>query len=57
MSFGAWGQLLGDEGLATALLDRLLHHAEVITINGKSYRMKERRLTDPERSEGGDQPM
>jgi len=29
--------------LATALLDRLLHHAEVISINGRSYRMKERR--------------
>lgn len=28
--------------LATALLDRLLHHAEVISINGRSYRMKER---------------
>jgi IstB-like ATP binding protein len=28
--------------LATALLDRLLHHAEVIPINGRSYRMKER---------------
>jgi DNA replication protein DnaC len=34
--------LLGDEVLATALLDRLLHHAEVIPINGRSYRMKER---------------
>src|SRR5215471_2428537 len=42
-SFAGWGQLLGgDEVLATALLDRLLHHAEVISINGRSYRMKER---------------
>jgi DNA replication protein DnaC len=41
-SFGQWGNLLGDEVLATALLDRLLHHAEVIPINGRSYRMKER---------------
>ena len=31
-----------DEVLATALLDRLLHHAEVIAINGNSYRMKDR---------------
>ena len=37
------GELLGDEVLATALLDRLLHHAEVIAINGRSYRMKDRR--------------
>jgi DNA replication protein DnaC len=42
-SFAQWGSLLGgDEILATALLDRLLHHAEVIPINGRSYRMKER---------------
>lgn len=42
-SFSHWGNLLGDEILATALLDRLLHHAEVISINGRSYRMKERK--------------
>jgi DNA replication protein DnaC len=41
-SFAEWGKLLHDEVLATALLDRLLHHAEVISINGKSYRMKNR---------------
>ena len=32
--------------LATALLDRLLHHAEVLAIDGRSYRMKERRLPE-----------
>jgi DNA replication protein DnaC len=43
-SFAGWGTLLGgDEILATALLDRLLHHAEVISINGRSYRMKEQK--------------
>src|SRR5438045_6044253 len=42
-SFSDWGSLLGDEVLATALLDRLLHHAEVISISGPSYRMKDRR--------------
>src|SRR5437879_12168874 len=42
-SFSNWGSLLGDEVLATALLDRLLHHAEVISITGPSYRMKDRR--------------
>jgi DNA replication protein DnaC len=41
-SFSEWGSLLNDEILATALLDRLLHHAEVITISGKSFRMKDR---------------
>jgi DNA replication protein DnaC len=46
LSFAEWGGLLGDEVLATALLDRLLHHAEVISINGRSYRMRQRMLTD-----------
>jgi DNA replication protein DnaC len=41
-SFSEWGHLLGNEVLATALLDRLLHHAEVISIPGKSFRMKDR---------------
>jgi DNA replication protein DnaC len=44
-SFAHWGALLGDEVLATALLDRLLHHADVIPINGRSYRMKERQAS------------
>jgi len=35
-----WGKLVGDVPAATAILDRFLHHAEVITITGKSYRMK-----------------
>jgi DNA replication protein DnaC len=41
-SFAEWGKLMHDEVLAAALLDRLLHLAPVITINGKSYRMKDR---------------
>jgi DNA replication protein DnaC len=42
LTFGDWGSLLGDAVLATAVLDRLLHHAEVIAINGRSYRMRQR---------------
>ena len=34
-----WGKLIGDVPSATAILDRFLHHAEVITITGKSYRL------------------
>jgi DNA replication protein DnaC len=41
-SFSEWGALLSNEVLATALLDRLLHHAEAVSIQGKSYRMKNR---------------
>jgi DNA replication protein DnaC len=54
LSFAEWGGLLGDDVLATALLDRLLHHAEIITINGRSYRMRERMAADmAERSASG----
>ena len=35
-----WGKLIGDVPTATAILDRFLHHAEVITITGKSYRLR-----------------
>ncbi|MGH3501746.1 MAG: IS21-like element helper ATPase IstB [Nocardioidaceae bacterium] len=41
-NFTEWGQVLGDEVLATAILDRLLHHCEILTINGPSYRLKDR---------------
>jgi DNA replication protein DnaC len=44
-SFSEWGTLLGNDILATALLDRLLHHAEVVSIQGRSYRMKNRLAT------------
>ena len=35
-----WGKVIGDVPAATAILDRFLHHAEVITITGKSYRLR-----------------
>ncbi len=37
-----WGKLLGDVPAATAILDRFLHHAEIIQITGRSYRLKDR---------------
>lgn len=37
-----WGKLLGDVPAATAILDRFLHHAEIVQITGKSYRLKDR---------------
>jgi len=37
-----WGQLIGDVPTATAILDRVLHRAEIIQITGKSYRLKDR---------------
>jgi DNA replication protein DnaC len=43
--FSDWGQVLADDVLATAILDRLLHHCDVISINGPSNRLKDRFLT------------
>ncbi|MBK1716661.1 IS21-like element helper ATPase IstB [Thiocystis violacea] len=40
---GEWGQVFGDAVAATAILDRLLHHSQVITIRGDSYRLREKR--------------
>jgi DNA replication protein DnaC len=41
-SFGDWGELMGDAVLASAILDRLLHHSHIINIRGESYRLKEK---------------
>jgi DNA replication protein DnaC len=40
-----WGKLLGDVPWATAILDRFLQNAEIVTITGKSYRLKDRACT------------
>ena len=39
--FSEWGEVFGDPVVATALLDRLLHHAVVVQIEGSSYRMRQ----------------
>lgn len=40
--FGQWNEIFGDPVLATAILDRLLHHAATVNIKGNSYRLKEK---------------
>jgi DNA replication protein DnaC len=42
-SYGEWGSVFGDPIIATAILDRLLHHSTTVNIRGESYRLKERR--------------
>ena len=42
-SVGEWGDVFGDNVVATAILDRLLHHSTVVTIRGESYRLLEKR--------------
>src|SRR3989475_5317510 len=44
-SIGEWGTVFGDAVVATAILDRLLHHSHVLTIRGDSYRLREKRRT------------
>ncbi|WP_206918233.1 ATP-binding protein, partial [Alicyclobacillus suci] len=41
-SFAEWGELFGDTVLASALLDRLLHHSHIVNIRGQSYRLREK---------------
>ncbi len=47
-SYGQWGEIFPDPVLATALLDRLLHHATTINIRGESYRLRHRRQAGTE---------
>jgi DNA replication protein DnaC len=42
--FGRWGEVFGDDVVAAAMIDRLVHHAEVISLRGDSYRLKDRDL-------------
>lgn len=54
-----WGKLVGDVPSATAILDRFLHHAEIVSITGKSYRLRNQAAKDdtPSNGEGyEDQP-
>ena len=41
--FAEWGDVLGDPVIATAVLDRLLHHSHILNIKGDSYRLREKR--------------
>ena len=46
-----WGKLLGDVPTATAILDRLLHHSEIVSMNGRSYRLKDRPGASPDETQ------
>jgi DNA replication protein DnaC len=45
--FNAWGEILGDDIVAAAMIDRLVHHAEIVALKGDSYRLKDRDLARP----------
>ena len=40
-SFKEWGEVFGDPVVASALLDRLLHHCHIVNIKGNSYRLRQ----------------
>jgi DNA replication protein DnaC len=42
--FSAWGEVFGDEVVAVAMIDRLVHHAEILSLKGDSYRLKDKDL-------------
>jgi DNA replication protein DnaC len=39
--FEEWGEIFGDDVMAAALIDRLVHHCHLVTIRGNSYRMRQ----------------
>ena len=45
--FAAWGEIFGDEVAAAAMIDRLVHHAEILALKGDTYRLKDRDLARP----------
>src|SRR6202034_1214833 len=38
--FSAWGEIFGDDAVATAMIDRLIHHADILSLKGDSYRLR-----------------
>ena len=42
--FGRWGEVFGDDVVAAAMIDRLVHHADVVNLKGDSYRLKNQDL-------------
>jgi DNA replication protein DnaC len=53
-SFDEWGEVFGDDVMASALIDRLVHHCHIVNIRGNSYRMRQhadlQRLLSPQPS-------
>jgi DNA replication protein DnaC len=45
--FSAWGEIFGDEVVAAAMIDRLVHHAEILALKGDSYRVRDKDLGSP----------
>jgi DNA replication protein DnaC len=49
--FSGWGEIFGDDVVAAAMIDRLVHHAEIVALKGDSYRLRDRDLARPQRDD------
>jgi DNA replication protein DnaC len=49
--FSGWGEIFGDDVVAAAMIDRLVHHAEILALKGDSYRLRDRDLARPARDD------
>jgi len=49
--FSGWGEIFGDDIVAAAMIDRLVHHAEIVALKGDSYRLRDRDLGRPRRDD------
>ena len=47
-TFSKWADVFGDAVIANAIIDRLVHHCEIIKIAGHSYRVKDRKIFEDE---------
>jgi DNA replication protein DnaC len=54
--FEEWGEVFGDETMAAALIDRLLHHCHIVNIRGNSYRMRQHRDLALRRTDADPEP-
>ncbi len=45
--FSGWREIFDDDVVAAAMIDRLVHHAEILALKGDSYRLKDRDLARP----------
>jgi DNA replication protein DnaC len=49
--FSGWGEIFGDDVVAAAMIDRLVHHAEILALKGDSHRLRDRDLARPARDD------
>ena len=52
--FSAWGEVFGDEVVATAMIDRLVHHAEILSLKGDSFRLRGKDIAAARRTKTAD---